>query len=62
MCYNITLLPKKATNCVTLLLFMESNVLYYLCVTFALLFKSGLDLFVLKNHIFSNKKTIVMLI
>ncbi len=29
----------KVTNYVTLLLFMESNALYYFCVTFALLFK-----------------------
>ncbi len=39
MHYNIALLSKKVTNYVTLLLLMESNVLYYFCVTFALLFK-----------------------
>ncbi len=37
--YNIALLPKKVNNFVTQLLFMESNVLHYFCVTFALLFK-----------------------
>ncbi len=36
MHYNIALLPKKVTNYVT---FMESNALYYFCITFALLFK-----------------------
>ncbi len=39
MHYNIVLLSKKVTNNVTQLLFMESNVLRYFCVTFALLFK-----------------------
>ncbi len=34
MHYNIALLPKKVTNYVTCLLFMEMNVLYYICVTF----------------------------
>ncbi len=34
MHYNITLLPKKVTNYVTWLLFMESNALRYFCVTF----------------------------
>ncbi len=46
MRYNIRYSIKKQ---LIVLLFMESNVLYYLCVTFALLFKSGLDLFVLKK-------------
>ncbi len=36
MHYNIALLPKKVTNCVTYLLFMESNALRYICGTFAL--------------------------
>ncbi len=31
MHYNIALLPKKVTNYVT---FMESNALYYFCITF----------------------------
>ncbi len=39
MHYNIALLPKKVTNYITTLLFMESNVLHYFCITFALLFK-----------------------
>ncbi len=39
MHYNIALLPKKVTNYVIWLLFMESNALRYFCVTFALLFK-----------------------
>ncbi len=39
MHYNIALLPKKVTNYVTWLLFMESNALRYFRVTFALLFK-----------------------
>lgn len=30
ICYNITLLPKKVTNCVTKLHFRESNVLLLL--------------------------------
>ncbi len=34
MHYNIALLPKKVTNYVTLLLFMESNALHYFRVTF----------------------------
>ncbi len=34
MHYNIALLPKKVTNYVTYLLFMESNALHYFCVTF----------------------------
>ncbi len=34
MRYNIALLPKKVTNYVTQLLFMESNVLRYFRVTF----------------------------
>ncbi len=34
MHYNIALLPKKVTNYVTLLLFMESNALRYFRVTF----------------------------
>ncbi len=37
--YNIALLPKKVTNYITQLFFMESNALHYFCVTFALLFK-----------------------
>ncbi len=39
MHYNIVLLPKIVTNYDTSLLFMESNALHYICVTFALLFK-----------------------
>ncbi len=39
MHYNIALLPKKVTNYVSYLLFMESNALRYFCITFALLFK-----------------------
>ncbi len=39
MHYNIALHPKKVTNYVTLLLFVESNALHYCCVTFTLLFK-----------------------
>ncbi len=38
MHYNIALLPKKFTNYVSYFL-MESNVLHYFWVTFALLFK-----------------------
>ncbi len=34
MHYNIALLPKKVTNYVTWLLFMESNALCYFCITF----------------------------
>ncbi len=34
MRYNIALLPKKKNNYVTKLLFMESNALLYICVTF----------------------------
>ncbi len=35
MHYNIVLLPKKVTNYITLLLFMETiNVLHYFWVTF----------------------------
>ncbi len=37
MHYNIALLPKKVTNYINELLFVESNVLH--CVTFVLLFK-----------------------
>ncbi len=38
MHYNTALLPKKVTNYVSYLLFMESNALRYFCITFALLF------------------------
>ncbi len=34
MHYNIALLPKKETNYVTYLLFMDSNALHYFSVTF----------------------------
>ncbi len=47
MHYNIALLPKKVTNYVTSFLFMESNALHYLCITFALLFKYEQGLIVL---------------
>ncbi len=59
MHYNIALLPKKVTNYVTWLLFMESNVLCYFCVTFALLFKyeQGLIVFNTRSSNYSKCKS-----
>ncbi len=55
MHYNIALLPKKVTNYVTKLLFMESNALRYFCVIFALLFnyEQGLIVFNTRSSIYS---------
>ncbi len=50
MHFNIVLLPKKVTNYITWLLFMESNVLLYFYVTLVLLFKSGLGLLVFIHY------------
>ncbi len=51
MHYNIALLPKKVTNYVTWLLFMEGNALRYFHVTFELLFKHEQGLIVVFNII-----------
>lgn len=49
LCYNIALLQKKATKCVTFLLFLKRNALHYFCATFCLVGWA-------RSFIFNNKK------